>query len=627
MENTIGLRILRIDLSILSIEVEEKNSEFVRKFIGGRGVNRWILLNEIKKGTKPFDPENVIVIGSGLLVGTSAPGSGRVQIDTMSPYNGGVGSGNAGGFFSSSLRFAGWDHVVIRGKSEKPIYIVIKDREVSFFDAKDLLWGKTTWETDDIIHEKHGNDFSTMCIGPAGENLVLSASIIIDKYRAAARCGVGAVLGAKNIKAIAVSGSGKILSSNADEFDRIAKEIENQIQNDYGMQRLMEKGTPLAIGPDNAMSWAPLRNFQDCFEIPDRIQGMIIDNWKVIESSKVELCYGCPVQGNFLRKVQSGPYKGTKTATTQAGAFWAFGYKLGIYDPAPIMYAQQLCNKLGLDHDSVSGAISWAYECYEKGIINREDTDGLNLTWGNDKALMVLIKKIAYREGFGDLLANGCKGASEKIGKGSKKYAMHVKGQDLMEPIRTMKGWALGVMVSPRAGTHTRGAIDTEVMRLSEEEGTKYYGVPQAGDQLSYEGKARIVVHMERLHALCDSLGLCQLMSESKGIDLPGFMEYARLCSVFLGQIITPEELMKTGERIMTLEKYFNQIHTEFTRADDYPPERIMTDPVKTGPLKGEVLHKDKWDKLLDEYYELHKWDKKTGDVPEGRLKELGILI
>ena len=235
-----------------------------------------------------------------------------------------------------------------------------------------------------------------------------------------------------------------------------------------------------------------------------------------------------------------------------------------------------MCNRYGLDTDSVSGAISWAYECYEKGIIDKKDTDGLELDWGNDRSLMLLLKKIAMKDGFGEILSYGCHKASKIVGKGSSKYCLHVKGQDLKEPVRTLKGWALGVMVSPRAGTHTRGCPETEMLGMSKEDGEKYYGVPTAGDQLSYEGKAKLVVYFEREMALCDSLGMCSLISEWNGPDLPRIKDFTELCSAFLGKDITYEDMLQKGERIATLEKYFNQIHTNFGRKDDFPPDRLM---------------------------------------------------
>lgn len=456
MKGGAKIRILRINLTNTKISVEEKNDKCIDKFLGGRGMNRWILLSEVAKGTKALDPENKMVIGTGLLTGTSVPGACRVQIDTISPFNNGVGSGNGGGFFAPQLKFAGWDHVVIEGKADRPVYILIKDQDAIILDARDL-WGKTTWETQDIIQDKHGKKIAVADIGPAGENLVNSASIIIDKYRTAARCGMGAVMGSKHLKAIGVEGTGKVIPCEIEKFENQSCEMKRKILKTEVGKGLKEHGTPFWLPFMDRLSWNPVRNFQDAYVDPDKTRGIFPENWSNIKSKKIDTCFGCPVDCGFLRRVTDGPYRGTETANCEANAFWDFSYKLDIYDPAVVLKAQELCNRYGLDVDSVSGAISWAYECYEKGIIDRNDTEGLELKWGNDKTLMVLLKKIALREGFGSLLAEGCKKASEKLGRNSRKYCLHVKGQDLKEPVRTLKGWALGVMVSPRAGTHTRG--------------------------------------------------------------------------------------------------------------------------------------------------------------------------
>ncbi len=622
----IKLQILRIDLTTRKVRTEEKDEEFIRKFLGGRGVSRWLLLNETAKGTKPFDPGNMVIVSTGLLAGTEAPGSCRVQIDTMSPFNNGVASANGGGNFAPQLKFNGYDILIIEGKAPSPVYILIHNRSVEIVDANGV-WGKTTWETEDLLRKKHGENISVMDIGPAGENLVSSAAVIIDKYRAAARCGIGAVIGSKNLKAIAVEGDNEVVPSDPERFSEKAREMTERIMNTDVGKGLNADGTPLWLQFTNALSWSPVRNFQDNYVAPEKVKTLFQENWKNIESKKIETCYNCSVECGFLRTVTDGPYKGTASANIEANAFWDFAYKLDIYDPAVVVKAQEICNRYGLDVDSVSGAISWAYECYEKGIINRDDTDGLELVWGNDESLMALLKKTAMRQGFGDLLAEGCKKASEKLGRGSQKYCLHVKGQDLKEPVRTLKGWALGVMVSPRAGTHTRGCPETEVMQMSPEDGEKYYGVATAGDQLSYEGKPELVVLNEHIHALCDSLGLCSLLSAWNGPELPGIDDYAELCSAFIGREISADELTETAERIVTLEKYFNQVHTIFERKDDYPPERLMTEPVMTGPLKGEKLEKDKWGGMLDEYYELHRWDRETGLISNECLKELGILL
>jgi len=626
MKNNDKIRILRIDLSAMKITTEILDEKLTELFLGGRGINRWILLNEIEKGVKAFDLKNKIVIGTGLLVGTSAPGACRIQVDTISPFNNGVASGNGGGFFGAKLRFAGWDNMIIEGKSEKPVYIYIKDKDVKILDAKNI-WGKTTWETQDVIQKNHGKEASVLTIGPAGENMVYSAAIIVEKYRSVSRCGMGAVMGSKNLKSIVVEGNNTIIPANKMNFDKISDKLGSKILKTEVGKGLKKGGTPLWLGFTNDLSWNPVRNFQDCYVEPEKIKNIYRNNWFDIISEKIITCFGCPVNCSFLSTVTGGPYKGTRTASVQANAFWDFSTKLDIYDPSVVHKAQELCNRYGLDVDSVSGVISWAYECYEKGIINKKDTDGLVLEWGNDQSLMILLRKIAIKDGFGEILSYGCNKASKIIGRGSSKYCLHVKGQDLKEPVRTLKGWALGVMVSPRAGTHTRGCPETEVLKMSKEDGEKYYGVPTAGNQLSYEGKAKLVVYFEREMALCDSLGMCSIISEWNGPDLPRIKDFAELSSAFFDKEITYEEMLKIGERIVTLEKYFNQIHTNFRRKDDFPPDRLMKEGVKTGPLIGEKLNKEKWSKMLDEYYELHNWNKKSGEIPKERLKELDILI
>jgi len=625
MKNVNEIKILRINLSTKKITTEIMDEKFTDLFLGGRGINRWILLNEIEKGTKAFSLKNKIAIGTGLLVGSSAPGACRVQIDTLSPFNNGVASGNAGGFFAAQLRFAGWDHIIIEGKAMDPVYIYIKDKDVEIIDAKNI-WGRTTWETQDVIQAKHGKNTSALIIGPAGENLVYSAAIIVDKYRSASRCGMGAVMGSKNLKAISVEGTGRVIPVNQKSFKKKSAQLKLKIVKSEFSKGFKKCGTAYCLYFTNNISFNPVRNFQDCYIDPEKFKSLLPNNWTNITSNKIKTCFGCPL-GSFIRKITDGSYKGTITATTQANAFWDFASKFDIYDPAVVLKAQELSNKYGLDIDSVSGAISWAYECYEKGIIDQKDTDGLELIWGRDEPIMILLEKIAKKDGFGKILAYGCHKASKIIGKGSSKYCLHVKGQDLKEPLRTTKGWALGVVVSPRAGTHTRGAPLTEMVKLSKEDSKKYYGISTAGDQLSYEGKAKLVIHFEREMALADSLGLCTLISEWNCTDLPGIKDFAELCSDFLGKDITYEDMLKIGERIMTLEKYFNQIHTNFGRKDDFPPNRLMKEGVKTGPLKGEKLDKEKWSKMLDEYYELHKWNKESGEIPKERLKELDILI
>jgi aldehyde:ferredoxin oxidoreductase len=278
-----------------------------------------------------------------------------------------------------------------------------------------------------------------------------------------------------------------------------------------------------------------------------------------------------------------------------------------------------------LDIDNTSSVIAWAIDCFQNGIISEAEADGLKLDWGNHGVVLELINKIAYREGFGNVLAEGSLRASQIVKKGSERYAFHMKGQDLIEGIRSMKGWALGVVVSARGGAHTRGALGTESRKYSEVESERFFGVKTAGDARTYEGKPKVVTYFEYVHALLDSLGVCFFTGNwttLDGID-PG--ELAQFYTLVTGIEISENELMKTGERIHNLEKMFNVCHAGFTRKNDYPPKRLMEEPVKSGPLQGELLKREDWEQMLDEYYGLHGWDKKTSWPTREKLEELGL--
>lgn len=309
----------------------------------------------------------------------------------------------------------------------------------------------------------------------------------------------------------------------------------------------------------------------------------------------------------------------------EANDLWNFGGRLAIdYAPA-ILKAHHLCNEYGLDQDNAAGSIAWAFECYQKGLISKEEADGLCLEWGDYEVVLELLRKMAYREGFGDLLAEGSKRASEMVGRGSE-FAVHVKGQDSMEPMRACKGWALGCAVSTRGGSHTRGANLIELYsELPKEVSERVWGISEVPDQYSYRDKAKLVVYYERLQAIVDSLGICLLCSNWGGPDQLDPEDLAELYSVAVGREVTGEDLMFIGERIHNVEKAFNVLHAGFGREDDYPPSRFMVEPIRSGPARGEVLDKAQFDRMLDQYYEIHGWDKGTGWQKKAQLEGLGL--
>jgi len=613
-------KILRINLSTGEIQTEPANA-YINRFLGGRGLNHWLLLKEMKADTSPLDPDSMITFGTGALSGTPAPASGRLSVAGKSPLTGGIGSGSAGGFFAPELRFAGYDTIVVTGKAERQSYIWINDDGVAVRDASGL-WGKSTWETQDGIRkELTANDIQTVTIGPAGENLVNLACIVVSPARVVGRCGLGAVMGSKNLKGIAVKGSGQITLSDEKAFSRIANEMLEKIKNSPVLQRTKKYGTVKASAPSR-----PVKNYQDEFVIPVQAQKLHHDVFKeTYEREKYPCCFNCPINCGRMYEVTDGVYAGTSARKLEANTISDFGPKLGIYDPAAIVKLQALSDQYGLDMDNTAGAIAWAMECYQRGLLSKSDVDGLELRWGNHVAVTDLVRKIAYREGIGDLLARGCKMASLRIGKQSERFCMHIKGQELMEAIRRPKAWALGVVVSERGGGHTRGAPLSDLKGISSEMGEKLWGVPAASDPTVYDGKAKIVLYYERFHSVLDSLGICSLTSNWADPTLPGPDDYAGLLSAATGSTVTSNELMQIGERIHTLGKAFNMIHAGFTRKDDYPPARLMEEPIQSGPFKGERLKKDDWDKMLDEYYEMHHWSRETGWCTKESLELLDL--
>ena len=608
------------ETKILTVNMEtggthvECQPKLTEKFIGGRGVNGAILLQKGVDRDENGIPRR-LVFGPGSLVGSYAPSASRSSIDSGNLFNDGIGSGNIGGKIGTHLRFAGYDHLVLEGRSETPKYLLITEDTVELRDAAHL-WGKNISDTDEALRKDHGESAAIMYIGPAGENLVRSACIVSDKYRTQGRCGLGVVLGAMKLKAIVIPKySGKLLLAEPEKFREIVKNMRDKMdQKSDLLYKAMPEGGMASLGHLWVELAMPVRNLQDDYLPVEKRPALSPDSYLALSTkTSAKSCSRCSVRCDVLMEVSHGPGKGTKWAGIEGDAAWDFGAKLDINDASDTVYLRILCNELGLDSDSVSGAMSWAFESYERGVLTTEDTDGLELEWGNNEAAIALMHKIAYREGIGDLLAEGAAKAAKITGKGSEAWAIQIKGQDSIEPIRVDKGWALGCAVSPRGGSHTRGAALP-------------FGSPPVDESYnpsSYTGQVERVVYMERTHAFLDSIGLCSFTSQWLSPLLPGLSDYGDLFGAASGREITDEEKHRLGEDVMMLEKIYNQQHTDFDRSDDYPPERMTEMKVSGGPFKGECLELDDWDKLLDEYYEKHGWDLQSGLIGDETVTRL----
>lgn len=614
---------LRVDLSDEKIEVTKEGAGAYKNFLGGKGINQYFLYKEVKPDTKPLDPDNLLIIGAGLLTGTLIPGATRTSFDTKNVFNGGVGSANVGGNFAPGLKFAGFGNVIIKGKAEKPIYIWIENGSVEIRDAG-KIWGKGTLETTKWICEDVGEEgVQIASIGPAGENLVRGACIMVNGTRAAAKCGVGAVAGSKNLKAIAVKGSKAVEVAEPERFMELAKRAWRKIRFSRTTKIIRAGRTFSTLEAKNAICNMPQRNFQDGYMDPEKVRMVNSEAFAKYEISKFA-CFSCPVWCRAYYKVEDGPYAGIEGEAVEMNSIADFASKLDIpYAPA-VIKAHLMCNYYGMDIDAAAGAIAWAFEAYEKGVLTKKDTDGLELKWGNHDVLMKLLKKMAYRESFGNLLAEGSYWASRKVGKESEEYAITMKKQDLYEEVRVPKGWALGVALSTRGGGHCSGAPLVEREKFPSGVAEKIYGVETTTDPTTYKGKAKLVVFHERFHNVLHSTGICLYTSAWVYPDWLNPDDIAELVSAATGLEITSEELLKIGERIHNLERAFNALHAGFDRKDDYLPERFFKEPIKSGPYKGEKLDRKKFDKMLDENYRIHGWDEK-GIPKRETLKRLGL--
>ncbi len=620
-------KILDIDLSKQQINAWVEKESTHRMFLSARGLSQNYLYQLLKPKDLPLDPANYVIFGSGLLVGTKTPGATRTNIDSKNLFSNGVGSANGGEFFAVALKNSGYGHIRITGKSDRPVFILIDNGRVLLEDAEPL-WGKTTSQTVDIIRKKYGSNLHIACIGQAGENLVRGACVIINKTRAAAKCGIGAIMGSKNLKAIAVRGKNIPTVWNEEKFNDLANKARKKVLESGTAQRMSQWGAKSAVKAKNKVGSVPYRHFQDGFV--DNLDG-----WDEKAFTKYEVkrfgIKNCPIRCRQIYKVSDGPYAGLEGEAVQSNTVQDFGLKLDIREPTAIIKAHILCNDFGIDIDTAAETIAWAYECYERGLIDKSDTDGLQLKWGNHIELMKLIEKIVYRRGFGNILAEGVKKASEIIGRGTQKYAMEMKGQDLYEDMRMPKGWALGVALSTRGGGHCSGAPIVEFAAgksnaeiLTPELAEKLYGVKTAIDPAAYDGKAKLVAYNEKLHAVLNSLGVCLFNSIWEGYELLDENDIAQLLSAATGWDIDKYELLNIGERIHNLERMFNYKHAGLDRKDDYPPSRFMEEKIQNGPYKGEYMDKEKFDQMLDENYRIHGWT--VQGIPKSEtLLKLGL--
>lgn len=608
-------KILRVDLSQEQIVEESLPPALVRKYIGGAGLATRYLYDEVPKGTDPLGPNNKLIFMAGPLTGTASASASRYSVVAKSPLTGIWGHANSGGSFGPALKRSGYDGLIIEGVSAKPVYLAIIDGQAELKPA-DKLWGKTVPETEDMIKASSDKKFTIASIGPAGENLVRYAAIMNNKHRAAGRCGLGAVMGSKNLKAIACTGKQKINLADKDSFRTVAKKQIELLDESILKVGFETFGTNMISDMVNARGGYPTNNWQQgVFEEIDEVGGQALSDKVLV--SKVS-CFACPIACGRKTEIKDGPYKGHKGEGPEYETANTLGAMCGVSDMNAITMANYLCNEYGMDTISAGSTIAFALECYQKGILTNEHTEGLKLEFGKPDLVVSLVEKIAKREGVGDLLAEGSKVMSEKLGQGSEHFAIHVKGLELpaYDP-RAAKICGLGYVTANRGGDHITGYI----------EGPTFVDMPfllvedsNIEDPFVAEPKeAKVLVDLENALSVFDSIGACKFM----GILLPA-EDYVRLINSATGWDMDVPEFRKSGERIYNLIRSFC-VREGITRESDILPKRLMEDPLPEGPAEGMVIDKDTLEEMKDAYYEYRDWDKETGIPTPEKLQELSL--
>lgn len=614
-------RYLWVDLGDGTIEPRELSVEFAGKFLGGNGFGVKLLWDKVGPSVDPLSPQNVLIIATGPLCGTAWPTSGRVEAISKSPLTGIYGDSNSGGFFGPELKFTGYDMLVITGRASTPLYLWINEGKARLEDAS-RLWGLDTIETEEAIRKEKGDErIKVACIGPAGENIVRYAAIQVTPNRSLARSGIGAVMGAKKLKAIAVRGTQKVPIAHPHEFTALARKMHQRIIKNEAYPSVSRYGTPGLVMIVNEIGRFPSYNFKaGDFERARDICGETLRERFFVKDTG---CFACPVKCDKVYRVRDGEFAGTTTSSLEYETLNSLGSGIGNDNLAAIIAANDRCDRLGLDTISTGRSISFAMELYEKGILTKKDTGGFALEWGDYHVALQLIEQIAKRQGLGALLADGVRRAAKEIGHGAEYYAMEVKGQEIpAQDGRAQQSMGLAHITSTRGADHLKAfpTIDetgypNEVIRRY---GRKY--LPEMADPHATKYKPFLVKDGEDFGAVVDSVGVCKsggtfVMAEIYWPEIAEGLTYAT------GLEFTADELKTIGERIYNLMRAYDAIHG-ITRADDRLPRRFTEEPSPSAGARGQIAHAEE---MLDEYYALRGWDKKLGWPTTATLDRLGL--
>jgi aldehyde:ferredoxin oxidoreductase len=598
---------LKVNLSSGVVSRDRVPVDLQEKFIAGRGFGISYLFSETRPGIDPLSEENKLLFLPGVLAGTNAHGFGRWIVMTKSPLTGGLARAVGGGNFAAFIKFAGYDFITIEGRSSVPSYLLIHEDGAEIKAAADL-WGLDTQLTQQALARTHGKRTQTACIGPAGERLVRFATIT-HGTRTASRCGVGTVMGAKNLKAIAINVRTKSLDPQHEELFKALVKKHSEILKDHKRRIKMHTfGTTFLAQMTREMGILPVRNFQT--GNMEGIENLFTEAYSRMRTGS-HGCFNCITRCGQVHEVKDGPYQGSRSEGPEYETIWAFGPQVGNIDVGATVEADRLCDLLGLDTISTGSVIGFAMELFQRGVITREDTGGLELNWGDHRAILEMIKKIANREGFGKLLGEGTKRAAEAIGKGSEKYAMHSKGLELpaYDP-RAAKIHGLSMATSNIGGSHMYGYSRQEISGKSD---------PRPVDRFADEGNGDIAAYNQIAKALEETGILCNFADSGMTYELLGSLLAA---ATGFEEFEEVDYLKLVGERIICLERAYN-VREGFSRKDDRLPERMTKEPLTSaGPATGSMVRN--LDRLLDEYYDALGYDR-NGVPTRRKLQELGL--
>ena len=614
-------KMLFVDLTKMKVHEEDLTDELARGYVGGYGIGARVIYERMKPGAEPLGPDNILGIGTGPFTGCGVMSTSRFITMGKSPLTGYWGDANSGGNFPGSLKAAGYDIVFFEGKADYPVYVLVTDEKVEIKDARHL-WGKTVDVTEEMIRADNGNKrLKVACIGPAGERLSCISAIMNDSGRAAARSGLGAVMGSKNVKALACDGSKKPLVFDAEAVKNLNSAMLKELKENPtgGAKLLMATGTAGVTVPHLVMHACPMKNFGG-----NNVDDYPESKWKSMSYEAMEkyltkkyACTGCPVACGGILTVPDGPYAVKNAHKPEYETVGAFGPDCLLDNTEAVLYANDLCNLYGFDTIAVGATVAFAIECFENELITAKDTDGLELRWGNHEAAVALLKKMCVREGVGDLFADGSRVAARKIGQGAERFSMEVGGESIpMHDPREDNGWGATYVADPTPGRHTRGG--TQMLGASSPKWKDMLGLPEKFDPFSYEGKGQAHAITRAYQHHINNTGLCLFVDSM----MTYFPMLELMQSVMGWTDLTVDGMIKIGTRVSTLLQAFN-VREGFKPADFRMPARAAGDPqFKVGPFANRTMD---FENLKKQYYDAMGFDINTGAIRKERLGELGL--